>query len=207
MWSKDLQRERERGSDWAGLNIINSDLSVFAAAHDEAVFVKTYMTFAAEIGEWCMLFQSQTLFTLLVTLMLWNTHWTWLSMLLPAQFSPLRRVWVTFLSLTSQWHSWPQSMCTYFSCHYFNKSWPVIYSILMKIIIWGWQMNETVPLLCWRWGHSTVRGRPCFWLFVWNSRWFRWNGRRLHQNGEDEHSAPATRLEVRLSRSESALCL
>lgn len=38
-----------------------------SAAHDKAVIVKqrtTILTFAAEIGEWSMLFQRQTSFTL-----------------------------------------------------------------------------------------------------------------------------------------------
>lgn len=56
--------------------------------------------------------------------------------------------------------------------------------------VW-WYISETVPLLCWLWGRSTARGRPCFWQPVRNSRSFPWNGRRLHRSEADEHSVPA----------------
>ena len=54
-------------------------------------------------------------------------------------------------------------------------------------------ISENVPLSCWQWDRSTVRVRLCFSPPVWNSPSSRWNGRQLHQNVEDGHSAPERR--------------
>lgn len=62
--------------------------------------------------------------------------------------------------------------------------------LYQRVDVW-WYISETVPLLCWLWGRSTARGRPCFWQLVRNSRSFLWNGCRLHRSEADEHSAPA----------------
>lgn len=90
-------------------------LRFHSAACDGAAFVKqpaTILTFTAEIGERSMLFQRQTLFSSLVTFMLWIARSTLLSMPpplpTPTLFSHLRRAWVTLLSMLSQRHSCSQ---------------------------------------------------------------------------------------------------